>query len=134
MEEADVLTKVDEQIYQLSLAHWFEHQLYRVDADQRSLNYFVPYAGIDAFNYIIEFDQEIQLANKENIDQKVVNDCGSYNISANQINPKMISIRAKYIIKSNHIKADSVSDLSDLNRAATRADDEGLYFQIVSNK
>ena len=124
------VTKLDESVFKLDIGNWFLHKTQPVKVEGRVLDYYPMNTSIDAYNYYVEFKEPVQLANKENLDIKVTNDAGSYELSVNQIGDNAISIRSKYIIKMNHIPADSVQLLKDLNDAVKKADAEGMLIQI----
>ena len=123
------ITKLDEGVFKIDIENWFSHNTLPVKVEGRVLDYYPMNTGIDAYNYYLEFEAPVKLANKENLDIKVSNEVGSYEMTVNQISDNAISIRSKYIIKLNHIPADKVQLLKDLNEAAQKADAEGVLFE-----
>jgi len=124
------VTKLDEDVFKIDIGNWFSHKIQPVKVEGRILDYHPMNSSIDAYNYYLEFKDPIQLANKENLDIKITNDVGSYELSVNQIGDNAISIRSKYIIKKNQIAADKVQLLGELNEAVKKADAEGVLIQL----
>ncbi len=129
----DQVTKLDESVYSLSLKNLFSHKIYPVNAKDRILDYHPICSNIDTYNYYLQFDQPVRLANKKNLDVKIDNQVGTYELNVNQINDKAISIRSKYIIKVNQIPIKSIQLLTDLNEAVMQADAQGLLIELVGD-
>lgn len=124
------ITKLDDDVFKIDIENWFSHNIQPVKAEGRVLDYHPMNSSIDAYNYYVEFKRPVKLANKENLDIKISNEVGSYELIVNQIGDNAISIRSKYIIKLNHITVDKVQLLDDLNQAARKADAEGVLIQL----
>ncbi len=127
----NVVVKVDESVYKISIENWLTHNVYNVNPTNRLLDYFPPYAGLDNYSYVLEFDKEISLANKENIDVKIKNDMGSYELSINQVKPNTIILRSKYQINTNHIPVNQVKQLAEINEGAKKADGVEIMINIL---
>ncbi|MFK8103330.1 MAG: DUF3857 domain-containing protein [Saprospiraceae bacterium] len=128
------LTKMDEGIYKINIEQWFPHQLYQTNSNTRLLHYYPLFTGIDAFSYYLSFDQAVELVNKNNIDQTVKTPIGTYEVSINQINEKMLVLRSKYILKNHKILNTEMTELQKLNDAAKQADETGIIIQLVTSE
>ncbi len=128
------LTKMDEGIYKINIEQWFPHQLYQTNSNTRLLHYYPLFTGIDAFSYYLSFDQAVELVNKNNIDQTVETPIGTYEVSIDQLNEKMLVLRSKYILKNHEILNTEMNELQKLNDAAKQADDTGIIIQLATAK
>lgn len=126
---ATSILEIDSNLYKINLNNWFPHVLHKVNIENRQLDYHPLFMGVDAFSYYLSFNEEVELVNKENIDFKISNDVGVFEISFLQVKPNMIGIRSKYIIKSSKIAVEDIQQLSALNEAAKNAGSEGVIFQ-----
>ena len=125
------VVKIDTKVYKISIENWLTHNIHKVNPTNRLLDYFPPYAGLDTYNYVLEFDQAVSLANKENIDIKIDNEVGIYELTINQIKPNTILLRSKYQINTNHILVDKVDLLAAINEGVKKADSVEIMINLT---
>ncbi len=123
------ITKLEDKVYMLTFDHFLDHYLQRASAN-RMLDYNAPFAYTDGFTYYLEFDQNVKLSNKENLDLSVKNDMGTFQMNVKQVNPTTLLIKSKYILMKNIIPVAQVQDLIDLMEGAEKADNEGVILEL----
>jgi len=94
------------------------------------LDYHPNYAFLEAYNHVLTFTGNAKLQNKENIDLKVDNEIGTFELTVNQIKPDMLSVRSRYVLKVNSIAPDKMPLLFEINKAAEAAGQTELILTV----
>jgi len=115
------ISEIETGIYKIQFGNCLEHNVLEVQKRKRLLDYCPDYASMEAYNYVLNLSEEATLQNKANLDVKVDNEVGTFELLVNQVKPNMLSVRSRYVIKVNSIAPDKMQLLYDLNEAAAAA-------------
>ena len=125
------IEQIEEDVYKISLKDWFSHHIKPINVKKRLLDYYPNYAGIDAFQYTLEFEKDIQLINEsEQLAINIEYEIGSYTLVIRQIGNKSIQISSKYVITAHHIPVDKVGHLEGINQAVKQANGSDIYIKV----
>jgi len=121
VETPEQVSEIETGIYKIQFGNCLSHNTLNVQKRKRLLDYCPDYAFMEAYNYVINLSDNAALQNKENVDIKVDNEVGTFELLVNQVKPNMLSVRSRYVIKVNSIAPDKMQMLYDLNEAAESA-------------
>lgn len=127
--EAEIsgLMKQKEGKYLVDVDEFLNHNIRRVvNAEDRALDYHVPYLGTDVEEYYLVFDQNVTLENIDALNQTIDNEYASYQCTASQMKPNMIRIKSTYTTKQLFIKKDEAKKLDAVNETFHKIRDSKL--------
>lgn len=99
-----------------------------VNAENRTLDYHVPFLGTDKEEYVLVFDQDVVLENAAELTQSVDNEYASYEFKVTQMKPNMIRIQSSYEVKKIFIPKADVKKLDAANKAYQKVLEAKLIF------
>lgn len=124
--EIEGLMKQKEGKYTVDVDEFLSHNIRRVvNADNRALDYHVPYLGTDTEEYYLVFDQNVTLEGMADLNKSLDNEYASYECMVTQLKPNMIRIQSVYTTKKLFIKKDEAKKLDAVNE---------LYKTILDTK
>ena len=127
----DQITKLDDDLYSISIENWFWHDHIKIDKDKRWLTYFPDYPHNDSFKYYLVFDEDVELVNAENLNHRVVHQqIGAYLANAKQISPKIILLESKYLLGGAEVEKSNIPNLSEIYEAMERGDNEPIMVRV----
>ncbi|MGH1335773.1 MAG: DUF3857 domain-containing protein [Aureispira sp.] len=113
--------------YLVDVDEFLSHNIRRVvNAEERALDYHVPYLGTDTEEYYLVFDQNVTLENMAALNQKIENEYASYQCMATQMKPNMIRIQSIYTTKKLFIEKEEAKKLDAVNEAFNKVRDSKL--------
>lgn len=115
------ISEIETGTYKIQFGNCLTHNTLDVQNRKRLLDYCPDYAFMEAYNYVLNLSENAALQNKENVDIKVDNEVGTFELTVNQAKPNMLSVRSRYVIKVNSIAPDKMNLLYELNEAAEAA-------------
>jgi len=121
VETPEQISEIETGTYKIKFGNCLTHNILEVQKRKRLLDYCPDYASMEAYNYVLNISDEVTLQNKANLDIKVDNEVGTFELIVNQVKPNMLSVRSRYVIKVNSIAPDKMQLLYDLNEAAEAA-------------
>jgi len=121
VETPEQISEIETGIYKIQVGNCLTHNVLEVQKRKRLLDYCPDYAFMEAYNYVLNLSDNATLQNKANVDVKVDNEVGIFELMVNQVKPNMLSVRSRYVIKVNSIAPDKMQLLYDLNEAAAAA-------------
>ncbi|MGK0366503.1 MAG: hypothetical protein ACI85O_003576 [Saprospiraceae bacterium] len=121
VETPEQISEIETGTYKIQFGNCLTHKVLDVRKRKRLLDYCPDYAFMEAYNYVLNFSENAAIQNKENVDIKVDNEVGTFELIVNQVKPNMLSVRSRYVIKVNSIAPDKMQLLYDLNEAAASA-------------
>lgn len=102
-----------------------------VNAENRQLDYHVPFLGTDTEELYLVFNKNVELENAEELTQKVDNEYASYEMKVTQMKPNMIRIQSTYQTKKLFIPKEDVLKLNMANEAFEKVSDARFVFKPV---
>lgn len=99
-----------------------------VNAENRTLDYHVPFLGTDKEEYVLVFDQDVVLENAAELTQSVDNEYANYEFKVTQMKPNMIRIQSSYEVKKIFIPKADVKKLDAANKAYQKVLEAKLIF------
>jgi hypothetical protein len=127
--EADIegLMKQKEGKYTVDVDEFLSHNIRRVvNAENRALDYHVPYLGSDTEEYYLIFDQNVTLENLEALNKSIDNEFASYECKATQMKPNMIRIQSVYTTKKLFLDKNEAAKLDAVNEVYKKIRDSKL--------
>ncbi|MCP4443159.1 MAG: DUF3857 domain-containing protein [Aureispira sp.] len=127
------LMKEEEGVKTLAIEHILSHSIRWVtNADDRILDYHLPFLGTDSEDIYLVFDQPVEITNAEELNQKVDNEFGSYSFQVLQDpkKPNMVVIKSKYITKKLFVSKDNAKTFQEVNKAWEKVNDAVLKIKI----
>ena len=121
VETPNQISEIEAGTYKILFGNCLTHNTLDAPKRKRLLDYCPDYASMEAYNYVLNLSEDASLQNKENVDVKVDNEVGTFELIVNQVKPNMLSVRSRYVIKVNSIAPDKMELLYDLNEAAAAA-------------
>ncbi len=121
VETPNQISEIEAGTYKILFGNCLIHNTLDAPKRKRLLDYCPDYASMEAYNYVLNLSGDATLQNKENVDVKVDNEVGTFELIVNQVKPNMLSVRSRYVIKVNSIAPDKMELLYDLNEAAAAA-------------
>lgn len=115
------ISEIESGTYKIQFGNCLTYSTLPVKDRKRLLDYYPDYAFMEAYNYVLTFTGNTTLQNKENIDLKVDNEVGTFELTVNQVKPDMFNIKSRYVIKVNSISPEKMPLLFELNKAAEAA-------------
>lgn len=125
--EIEGLMKQKEGKYRVDVDEFLSHNIRRVvNAEDRALDYHVPFLGTDTEEYYLVFDQNVTLENMADLNQKIDNEYASYQCTVTQLKPNMIRIQSVYTTKELFIKKEEAKKLDAVNEVYNKIRDSKL--------
>lgn len=127
------LLKEEEEVKTLAIEHILGHNIRWVtNAENRILDYHVPYLGTDAEDIYLIFDQAVEITNAKELEQNIDNEFGTYQFSILQDpkKPNMVVIKSKYITKKLFIAKDNAKTFQEVNEAWEKVNDAVLKIKM----
>ena len=121
VETPEQISEIETGTYKIQFGNCLTHNILDVQKRKRLLDYCPDYAFMEAYNYVLNLSENAAIQNKDNIDVKVDNEIGTFELTINQVKPNLLSVRSRYVIKVNSIAPDKMQLLYDLNEAAAAA-------------
>lgn len=113
------LLKDKKDTLRLALDPFINHRIRNVvNAEDRELDYHIPFAGGDLVNCILVFDQPVTISNLEALAKDVETEHGSYSFSLQQLNDKTYRLSSRYVTNKLFIPAAEAKILQEANDAA----------------
>lgn len=123
------LMEEENKKYTVAVDEFLGHAIRNVvNAEKRTLDYHVPYLGIDKEEYFLVFDQDVVLENADELAQKIENDYAYYEMKITQMKPNMIRIQSSYQVKKLFISKDNVKELDVVNKVYQKIRDAKFIF------
>lgn len=124
------LLKEEEGKFTVKLDEFFGHNIRAVvNAENRTLDYHVPYLGTDKENVYLVFDQDVVLENIAELSQKMDNEFAFYECKISQPKPNAILIQSSYQVKQLFISKDDVKKLDEVNKTYKKVRDAKLIIK-----
>lgn len=101
------------------------------NAENRQLDYHVPFLGTDTEELYLVFNKNVELENAAELTQKVDNEYASYEMNVTQMKPNMIRIQSIYQTKKLFIPKEDVMKLNMANEAFEKVSDAKFVFKPV---
>jgi hypothetical protein len=101
------------------------------NAENRQLDYHVPFLGTDTEELYLVFNKNVELENAKELTQKVDNDYASYEMKVTQMKPNMIRIQSIYKTKKLFIPKADVMKLEMANDAFEKVSEARFVFKPV---
>lgn len=121
VETPEQISEIETGTYKIQFGNCLTHNILDVQKRKRLLDYCPDYAFMEAYNYVLNLSENATIQNKANVDVKVDNEVGTFELLVNQVKPNLLSVRSRYAIKVNSIAPDKMQLLYDLNEAAEAA-------------
>ena len=87
-----------------------------VNAEDRILDYHVPFLGTDKDEVYLIFDQDVSISNLDALNKTLDNEYATYKFSVKQMKPNMIRIQSVYQVKQLFIDKKEVTKLDAVNQ------------------
>lgn len=111
------LLEPKEGVFQLPIEELIGHSIRNVvNAENRILDYHVPFLGTDKDEVYLIFDQEVTISNLEALNKTLDNEYAAYTFSVKQMKPNMIRIQSIYQVKQLFIDKKDVTKLDAVNQ------------------
>lgn len=127
------LMKEEEGVKTLAIEHILGHSVRWVaNAENRTLDFHVPFLGTDVEDVYLVFDQAVEITNAKELEQNIDNEFGTYQFSVLQDpkKPNMVVIKSKYVTKKLFIKKDDAKTFQEVNKAWEKVNDAVLKIKI----
>jgi len=112
------LLKKEGDQWKLPIDHFLSHRARWVtNAENRQLDYHVPYLGMDIEDIYLVFNENVEIANADKLNRKVETEYGSYEFEVVQMKPNMIRVQSTYETKTLFIPHDKVKEFDKINDA-----------------
>ena len=105
-----------------------------VNAENRTLDYHVPFLGTDKEEYVLVFDQDVVLENAAELTQSVDNEYANYEFKVTQMKPNMIRIQSSYEVKKIFIPKADVKKLYDWARSIIISESEDSLSEELNSR
>jgi len=104
--------------YMIDLDELISHNIRNVvNAENRTLDYHVPFLGTDKEEYYLMFDKEVESENIADLAKTIDNEFATYSFTVTQMKPNMIRVQSSYQVKQLFIAKDQVKGLDAANQA-----------------
>lgn len=103
--------------FQLPIEELIGHSIRNVvNAENRILDYHVPFLGTDKDEVYLIFDQNVTIKNIEALNKTIDNEYATYTFSVKQMKPNMIRVQSVYQVKQLFIDKKEVTKLDAVNQ------------------
>lgn len=112
-------SNVGDEVFQVSLDHWFKHVAHSIDTTDRQLSYYPDFQSTDSYTYMLQFDSPVEFIDlPESITE--VNEVGSYQFEAKPMSDQAVQIMSSLKINVNEVKPEQLRLLKTLYDHALR--------------
>ncbi len=124
--------EANKNTYVISLTEWFKHIIHpSFTAENRQTTYHVDFPHRDTYNYLLTFDQPIQIADFKDLPLVLKNETGSYLFDITQNDAQSVLIRSDFQLQVDQVKPENADQLEALFQAIKKVEKATLRFNIA---
>lgn len=107
----------DNDQIKIKIGNWFTPVYYEGIVNEiRFLDYYPDFVGYDNYSYMLEFNKDIDLVNKD-CDISIKNDYANLGFNVKQTSDKTILVTCNYSILTRKVEKDNIEQVKAINRA-----------------
>ncbi|KAA3648972.1 MAG: hypothetical protein DWP98_07855 [Bacteroidetes bacterium] len=100
-----------------------------MDSINRSLDYYTDFTGSDTYVYLLKFNKDVAVSNKEVL-TKVKNKFGIYHFELTQLDSRSIKVSSYFLADKSVVEAKAIGNVVDVYSAINNIQDDSLKLLI----
>lgn len=113
--ESDIISPASDNISSLKVQIPLDHIKIPSYSYKRFTTLYMPYLYTDELNYFIQFPSNVTVINEKDLNKKLANEVGEFNLSATKISDTVYKISSVYKIRAKELVKSKYKMLVDLN-------------------